>query len=318
VWIGRVFFIWLSVYNLFVVSVFWQLNVDLFDPAQGKRLFGFISVGASLGAIVGAGVIVVFARRVAATWLLIGAAILLGIAVFAVGRLSRLSPALHDRPSETEQPIGGSVFSGVTNALSNPYLINVSIFVLLFTITSTIVYFQQAGIAKSSFADKGAQTEFFGWIDFFVNCLTLVTQLFLTGRILGIFGVALTLALLPAFTALGFGALALAPTIMALVGFQVLRRAGDYAIARPTREVLFTVVPREDRYKAKSFIDTFVYRLGDQVGAWSYAFLATFLGLGSTTVALAAIPVALLWLANAVWLGRRQTAMAEDQATRGT
>jgi AAA family ATP:ADP antiporter len=102
------------------------------------------------------------------------------------------------------------------------------------------------------------------------------------------------------------------------VGFQVLRRAGDYAIARPTREVLFTVVPREDRYKAKSFIDTFVYRLGDQVGAWSYAFLATFLGLGSTTVALAAIPVALLWLANAVWLGRRQTAMAEDQATRGT
>jgi AAA family ATP:ADP antiporter len=310
VWIGRVFFIWLSVYNLFVVSVFWQLNVDLFDPAQGKRLFGFISVGASLGAIVGAGVIVVFARRVAATWL--------GIAVFAVGRLSRLSPALHDRPSETEQPIGGSVFSGVTNALSNPYLINVSIFVLLFTITSTIVYFQQAGIAKSSFADKGAQTEFFGWIDFFVNCLTLVTQLFLTGRILGIFGVALTLALLPAFTALGFGALALAPTIMALVGFQVLRRAGDYAIARPTREVLFTVVPREDRYKAKSFIDTFVYRLGDQVGAWSYAFLATFLGLGSTTVALAAIPVALLWLANAVWLGRRQTAMAEDQATRGT
>jgi AAA family ATP:ADP antiporter len=318
VWIGRVFFIWLSVYNLFVVSVFWQLNVDLFDPAQGKRLFGFISVGASLGAIVGAGVIVVFARRVAATWLLIGAAILLGIAVFAVGRLSRLSPALHDRPSETEQPIGGSVFSGVTNALSNPYLINVSIFVLLFTITSTIVYFQQAGIAKSSFADKGAQTEFFGWIDFFVNCLTLVTQIFLTGRILGIFGVALTLALLPAFTALGFGALALAPTIMALVGFQVLRRAGDYAIARPTREVLFTVVPREDRYKAKSFIDTFVYRLGDQVGAWSYAFLATFLGLGSTTVALAAIPVALLWLANAVWLGRRQTAMAEDQATRGT
>ena len=318
VWIGRIFFIWLSVYNLFVVSVFWQLNVDLFDPAQGKRLFGFISVGASLGAIVGAGVIVVFARRVAATWLLIGAAILLGIAVFAVGRLSRLSPALHHRPSETEQPIGGSVFSGVTNALSNPYLINVSIFVLLFTITSTIVYFQQAGIAKSSFADKGAQTEFFGWIDFFVNCLTLVTQLFLTGRILGVFGVALTLALLPAFTALGFGALALAPTIMALVGFQVLRRAGDYAITRPTREVLFTVVPREDRYKAKSFIDTFVYRLGDQVGAWSYAFLATFLGLGSTTVALVAIPVALLWLATALWLGRRQTAMAEDQAARGT
>ena len=144
-------------------------------------------------------------------------------------------------------------------------------FLLLFAITSTFLYFQQAGIVSHSFADRGAQTPFFATIDLSVNMLTLVVQLFFTGRIIVLLGVALALAFLPLLTMIGFGALAFAPTLCAIAVFQVLRRAGDYAIARPTREILFTVVPREDRYKAKSFIDTFVYRLGDQVGAWGVA-----------------------------------------------
>ena len=315
VWIGRVFFIWTSVYNLFVVSIFWQMNVDLFRPEQGKRLFGFIAAGATIGAIVGAGVTASLARHVPPTALLIGAALLLEVAVFAVGRLARLSPALHHRRRESteDRPLGGGVLSGIVNALRSPYLLNVSIFILLFAITSTFLYFQQAGIVAHSFADRGAQTAFFATIDLAVNCLTLGVQLFLTGRIVVFFGVALALALLPAFTALGFAGLAMLPSLTTIAVFQVLRRAGDYAIARPTREVLFTVVPREDRYKAKSFIDTFVYRLGDQVGAWSVALLR---GVGDNvaTVALVAVPIAALWLLNALWLGRRQAALAEREA----
>jgi ATP:ADP antiporter, AAA family len=317
IWIGRAFFIWVSVYNLFVVSIFWQLNVDLFSPEQGKRLFGFIAAGATIGAIVGSAVTASLARYVSPIVLLLGAAVLLELAVFGVGRLSRLSSSLHRQPTAAaveERPIGGSVLAGITHAFRSPYLVNVSLFLLLFAITSTVLYFQQAGIVSQSFSDRGAQTAFFATVDLLVNTLTLVVQLFLTGRIVLWLGVALALSFLPALTILGFGALALAPTLGAIAVFQILRRAGDYAIARPTREILFTVVPREDRYKAKSFIDTFVYRLGDQLGAWG---VAGFRALGATAaeLALVAIPVAALWLLNALWLGRRQERMAETRAT---
>ena len=312
VWVGRAFFIWVSVYNLFVVSIFWQMNVDLFSPEQGKRLFGFIAAGATLGAIVGSALTATLARFVSPIVLLLGAALLLELAVLAVGRLSRLSPALSRQPGREEQPIGGSVVAGITHALRSPYLVNVSLFLLLFAITSTFLYFQQAGIVSQSFADRGAQTAFFATVDLLVNTLTLIVQLFFTGRILVLLGVALALAFLPLLTMIGFGALAFAPTLSAIVVFQVLRRAGDYAIARPTREILFTVVPREDRYKAKSLIDTFVYRLGDQAGAWGVAGLRAF-GAGITELALVAIPIALLWLVNALWLGRRQVVMAENE-----
>lgn len=314
IWVGRIFFIWVSVFNLFVVSVFWQLNVDLFSSEQGKRLFGLIAAGATVGAIVGSSLTAGLARYVSPIFLLLGAALLLEIAVFSVGRLSRLSPALHRRQAAdgAQNPIGGSVFAGITHAFRSPYLINLSIFLLLFAVTSTFLYFQQAGIVSRSFSDRGAQTAFFATIDLLVNILTLGVQLFLTGRIVLFFGVAVTLGLLPALTIIGFGALALMPTIAAVAVFQVLRRAADYAIARPTREVLFTVVPREDRYKAKSFIDTVVYRAGDQVGAWSVALLRG-LGLGTAGVAVVVIPVAGLWLLNAVWLGRRQEVLGAAQ-----
>ena len=316
IWVGRIFFIWVSVFNLFVVSVFWQMNVDLFSPEQGKRLFGIIAAGATVGAIVGSSVTATLARHVSPILLLLGAAVLLEVAVFSVGRLARLSPRLHRRPMAgraTEAPIGGSVFAGFIHAFRSPYLANVSLFLLLFAITSTFLYFEQAGIVSRSFGDRGAQIAFFATVDLLVNVLTLVVQLFLTGRILLLFGVALSLGMLPALTIIGFGALALLPTIMAVAVFQVLRRAADYAIARPTREVLFTVVPREDRYKAKSFIDTVVYRTGDQVGAWSVA-LFRGLGLGTAELALVAIPIAALWLVNALWLGRRQELRAAQQA----
>ena len=315
IWLGRLFFIWTSIFNLFVVSVFWALMVDVYDSEQSKRLFGFIAAGATLGGIAGSSITAALAKQVSPIYLLLISAALLELAVFGVRRLSRLSPALSRQPAmrSDEAPIGGSVFSGVTHALKSPYLINVSVYILLFTITSTFLYFQQAEIARQSFADRGARTAFFARIDLWVNILTLGAQLFLTHRLLRRVGVAATLAILPALSVLGFATLASMPTIAVLVAYQVLRRAGNFAFARPTREVLFTVVPREDKYKAKSFIDTVVYRLGDQVGAWSYAGLGL-LGLGMTGIALVAVPISSAWLINSWWLGRKQEKMVKEPA----
>ena len=315
VWVGRVFFVWLSIFNLFVVSIFWATIVDVFSTQQGKRLFGFIAAGATLGAIAGSAVTATLARSVPTPVLLLAAAVLLEAAVFAMRGLSRLSERLHAVPeARARETIGGSPLAGITRTMASPYLLNISGFLLLFSITSTFLYFEQAGIAKRSFPDRGAQTAFFAGVDLAVNVLTLGIQLFLTGRITRRIGVGPTLALLPAASVLGFAALAVSPTITAIVAFQVLRRAGNFAISRPIREVLFTVVPREDRYKAKSFIDTVVYRCGDQIGAWSYAGIAA-LGLGSTAVAVAAVPLSAAWLVNSLWLGRAQAARQEAAET---
>jgi AAA family ATP:ADP antiporter len=316
VWIGRAFFIWISIFNLFVVSVFWALIVDIFSTAQGKRLFGFIAAGATIGAIAGSALTASLARYVPVTFLLIGSVLLLEVALFAVRRLSRLAGTLEAEPaSAADHPVGGSVFAGVTHPFKSAYLVNVSVFILLFAITATLLYFEQAGIVSRSFADRGEQTAFFATIDLLVNCLTLAVQLFLTGRILRYLGVGLALAFLPLLTLFGFAMLAFVPALSALVVFQVLRRASDYAVARPAREVLYTVLPREDRYKAKNFIDTVVYRAGDQVGAWSYALLAA-LGLGVAEVAAVAIALSVLWLVNGLWLGRKQETMAAAKTAK--
>jgi AAA family ATP:ADP antiporter len=321
IWVGRIFFIWTSVFNLFVVSVFWALMVDVFDSEQGKRLFGFIAAGATLGGIAGSSITASLAKDVPATYLLLGSTVLLEGAVFSVRRLAHLSDALHRRPvaQSGEAVIGGSMVAGLIHAFKSPYLVNVSVYILLFAITSTLLYFQQAEIARQSFADRGARTAFFARIDLWVNALTLGAQLFLTGRVLRAIGVALTLAILPALSILGFSALATTPTIAVLVVYQVLRRAGNFAFARPSREVLFTVVPREDKYKAKSFIDTVVYRTGDQVGAWSSAALG-FLGLSMTGISIVAVPISIAWLFNGLWLGRKQEVMAagEDLRVQGS
>ena len=310
IWIGRVFFIWASIFNLFVVSVFWALVVDVFNAEQGKRLFGFIAAGATVGGIVGSSLTAALAKQVPAAGLLLISALLLECAVYCVRRLSRLSDALQRRPAaqSEEAPIGGSVLAGLKHALSSPYLIQVGVFIVLFAVTSTFLYFQQAEIARQNFADRGARTAFFARVDLWVNILTLGAQLFLTARMLRWLGVAATLAVLPLISAIGFGTLAMVPTIGVLVAYQVIRRAGNFAFARPTREVLFTVVPREDKYKAKNFIDTVVYRLGDQIGAWSYAGLGA-IGLAMTGIAWVAVPLSLIWLGNAVWLGGRQKSL---------
>jgi AAA family ATP:ADP antiporter len=307
VWIGRAFFIWISVFNLFVVSVFWSFVVDVFDAEQGKRLFGVLAAGATLGGIAGSSLTSGFVERLGQNWLLLASIILLEVAVFASRRLSGISDAFR-RPVQGDDPhaaVGGGIFAGLTHTFRSPYLLGIAFFILFYAVTSTFLYFQQATIAEANFPSRAARTAFFADIDLWVNVLTLVFQLFLTGRLMGWLGVALTLSVLPLFSVAGFAALAAAPTVGVFVAVQVIRRVSNFALARPTREVLFTSVPREDRYKAKNFIDTVVYRGGDQIGSWSYAGLAA-LGLGMTGIAVVAVPLSVVWLVLSFWLGRRQ------------
>jgi AAA family ATP:ADP antiporter len=310
VWTGRVFYIWGAIFNLFVVSVFWGFLADVFTSAQSRRLFGFIAAGGTIGGIVGSSLTSALARHFGPSRLLLVSAVLLEVAVFSVRHLAKISRSLRER-SGHDTAVGGGVLSGFAHAIRSPYLLNITFYMLLFTILSTFLYFQQADIAKKAFSDRAARTVFFANIDLAVNVLTLFIQLLLTGRIIHRLGVALALTLLPALSAVGFVVVGLVPTLWPIVAFQVLRRAGNFGVARPTRETCFTVLPREDKYKAKSFIDTFVYRAGDQLGAWTYGGLAL-LGLGLAGISLAAVPISIVWLVNGLWLGRRNEVLARD------
>ncbi len=271
IWAGRVFYVWTAVFNLFVPSVFWAFMTDIFTRDQAKRLFGIISAGGTLGALTGSLLTATLAEHIQPMFLLLFSVALLELSVVAVRRLSKLSErlrAVQSAPTQ-EQIIGGSVLAGIRNATSSPYLLGISLYMLLFTTLSTVLYFQLAGIVDRSLADRAARTAFFARVDLLTNGLALVLQLFAFGNLVRVLGLTVTLGVLPAISVAGFAILGTVPAVAVVVVFQAVRRAGEFAIARPAREVLFIVLPREDRYKAKNFIDTVVYRLGDQVGAWS-------------------------------------------------
>jgi AAA family ATP:ADP antiporter len=314
IWVGRIFFVWVSVFNMFVVSIFWATLVDLFTREQSTRLFGFIAAGATIGAIFGSSVTAALVGLIGAGNLLIVSAVLLEFAVRAFTRLAKAAGAgdASDTALRQERPLGGSAWSGVTQLLRSPYLLGICAYMLLFTTLTTFLYFQQAQIVDGAITDRTARTEFFAQLNLAVNVIALIVQTTLTGRIVRRLGVALTLTILPALTVMGFVVLGLMPTVAVIVGFQVLRRAGEFALARPAREILFTTVSREEKYKAKSLIDTFVYRVGDQVGAWSYSLMAM-AGLGVAGVAWAAVPLSLIWVVNGWRLGRRQDAMTSAE-----
>jgi AAA family ATP:ADP antiporter len=313
IWIGRAFFVWTSVFNLFVVSVFWAFMVDVFNSDQGKRLFGFISVGGTLGAIVGATITASLVRKIGSINLLLISAFLIELSAQCV----RLFPAvLTDRDadgrSKDETAVGGGIWTGIVHNFKSPYLLGISAYMLLYSITSTLLYFQQIGIATSAFTDRAARTAFFAKIDLAVNILTIFAQAFITGRLLKWLGVGVTLAILPALSVIGFGGLGIAPTLTLLVIFLTVRRAGNFSFARPARETLFTVISREDKYKSKNFIDTVVYRVGDQIGAWTTPALG-WMGLKLAGISLVAAPLAAVWLVVSLWLGKRQSAMARAE-----
>ena len=315
VWVGRTFFVWISVFNLFVVSVFWSFMTDIYRERQSRRLFGLIGVGGTLGGIVGSSITAFLVGEISAAALLWFSIVLLECAVACVRGLDRRVQGMRPvgeepaRAPDADPVIGGSALDGIRRVAASPYLLGICAFMLLFTVGSTFLYNIQAEIMSRTFSDPAERTSVFARIDLAVNVLTLFTQLFLTGRIMRWLGVGVTLALLPLLSMAGFLTLGAAPVFAVFVVFQVLRRAGNFAVAVPTREVLYTVLPRRDKYKAKNFNDTFVYRAGDQVGAWSFAGLGA-LGLGTAALAWSMVPVAGVWLVVALWLGRRQRVLA--------
>lgn len=319
-WLGIVFYIWTSVYNLFITSVFWAFMADVFRSEQAKRLFGFIGVGGTLGSITGSTLCVILAERIGVTNLLLVSMVLLEVAAIVVVRFPAAPRSLGDSRSPADDRddgrIGGSVWAGFTAVLRSPYLAGIAGFQVLYTIGSTLLYFEQAGIIRQAFSSPEARTVVLAQIEQAVQILTVVMQIFLTGRIIRWLGLAVTLALLPAMTALGFTALGTAPVLATLVVFIVLRRGTNFGLTNPAMEVLFTVVPREDKYKAKSFIETFIYRAGDQIGAWTYAGFAA-LGLGISGAAYAAVPFAVVWFVLGLWLGRRQGQLAAAEGREG-
>jgi AAA family ATP:ADP antiporter len=312
-WIDGCFFVWVSVFNLFATAVFWGFMTDVFTTEQGKRLFGFIAVGGSLGGILGPLITTVLVHRVRTGVLLLISAGMLEIAAQTVRFFPSAFPR-HDSPpgqhAGAEKPIGGKFWDGVTRICKSPYLFGLFLFILLYTLTSTWAYFQQSELTKAGFVDKAARTAFFAKLDLSVNTLTLVLQIFVTGRLMKFLGVTVTLLFMPVLSLFGFTAMGLAPVLIVLAIFQVARRASTFAFMRPAREVLFTVLQREDKYKAKSFIDTFGYRCGDQFGAWSYGGMQA-LGLGVSTISYIAVPLVACWCALGIWLGRKQRALAE-------
>ena len=318
VWVGRTFFVWISVFNLFVVSVFWSFMTDIFRERQSRRLFGLIGVGGTVGGIVGSSITAFLVGFLSPATLLLFSVVLLEGAVLCLKALDTrcaARAASDSRSGEAERVIGGSALEGIQRVLKSPYLLGIGAFMLLFTIGSTFLYNIQADIVSRAFATAAERTSVFARIDLSVGVLTLCTQLFLTGRLLKWFGVRLTLAILPLISILGFLALGAVPVFAVFVVFQVLRRAGNFALAVPTREVLYTVLPRRDKYKAKNFNDLFVYRAGDQIGVWSFAGLGA-LGLGSAALALTMVPLAGLWLVVSLWLGTKQAVLAEKASAR--
>lgn len=310
-WIDRVFYVWVSVFALFVVAVFWGLVVDLFRDEQGRRLFGFISVGSSLGGIVGSATTAALAHEIPVFLLLLIAVLPLeaaGRLGKALDRHAAAAPATLNR--EPEARIGGSAWSGIGPVFASPALRNIALWILLMTFASTILYFVQSHLVGEAIVDRAARRAFLARIDLAVNVITIVTQALLTARILAWIGIGATLAVLPAVAALGFMALGSAPATMALSALLIVRVLYDssrHALAKPAREVLFTRLSREQRYKSKAFIDAAVYRGGDLLSGWLYAGFAA-LGLSTAAIALAAAPVAVLWALLGWRLGRGEAA----------
>lgn len=314
--VARVFFVWTSVFVLFVVSVFWSFMADLYDSEQGKRLFGFIAAGGSAGALLGPAVTVSLVGAIGPVNLLIAAGLLLELAVLCAVRLETAAPrraaperalAATDKPPS--EKLGGGWLDGFVLLARSRYLAGIALWVALLSFAGTFLYYQQAAIVAEASPDPAVRTRIFATIELAVGLLAFVTQFFATGRLITRFGVGAALAFLPFVFVAGFAVLAVAPGLAALVAFQVIQRTANFAIANPARESLFTVVAREEKYKAKNIIDTVLFRGADAVFGWLFEGLRA-AGLGHAAISLLAVPISALWLLLAVSLGRtrdRQT-----------
>ncbi|MCP1456082.1 MFS transporter [Pseudomonas sp. P9_35] len=310
VWLARVFYVWISVYNLFVVSVAWSLMADVFDSEQAKRLFAFIAAGASVGGLLGPTLSALLIGPLGASGLMLLAALLLGATLVlkrALMRWRETGGAGRPGAAPTQsprQPLHGNPFSGLTAVLKSPYLLGIAGFVVLLATVSTFLYFEQARLVAEHYPDRQAQVRIFGTIDIIVQAGALLSQLFITGRIAPKLGVRALLAVVPLLMCIGFLGLALAPGFALLAAVMIVRRIGEYAFVRPGREMLFAPLDAESKYTAKNFIDTVVYRAGDAMSGWAKSML-DLLGQGAGPAAIIGACCALLWGYLGWQLGRR-------------
>jgi AAA family ATP:ADP antiporter len=314
---GQVFYVWFSVFNLFATMLFWALMTDRFSTDQSQRLFAAISLGGTLGAMFGPWLASMLARPFGTPLLLLIAAGFLLCAVLSAWWLTSLKIDLEEahaidaqRPNNSEPDaehtlIGGSAWEGFTAVLRSPYLLGISAYVLILAVVATLLYFTRLQMVAALALDTDTRTEAFARIDLYTQAATFVLQAFLTSHLIKRFGIAVTLALLPITVAFGFIGLALLGSLAALIAFEASFRAVQRGIMRPARETLFTTVPRAERYKAKAFIDTFVYRSGDALGSQTEGLLGR-LGMGLAGLAWFAVPLAVIWMSLGLWLGYAQ------------
>lgn len=310
-----VFYVWASVFPLFVVTVLWGFMADLFTSIQGKRLFGFIAVGGTLGGMAGAALTERLVKPVGGYNLLLVSIVLLMGAIACALVLSRVQKG-HESRSPAREPgdrgVSGvretwrRMFSGMWQVLRSPYLLGIAGFILLLSFSSTFIYFEKAELAREAFADRDERTAFFAQVDLYSNALTLLLQLMVVGRLMTRVGVGFTLMTLPLLAAIGFLGLGAVTSVATIMLFEIVQRTGRYALARPSREVLFTVVNREQKYASKSFIDTAVYRGSDVISAWAFTGLFTGLSFSLAAIAYLAVVPMLAWAGLAAVLGAAQ------------
>ncbi len=323
--IDKSFYVWLSVFALFHVSVFWSFMSDLFNKEQAPRLFGFIAMGASLGSLVGPAISGLTADLLSAKELMIVSAVMLFIPVPIILTLERLKVTKLGNEDVhvdlSQQTLGKNPFSGFSLFFKSPFLMGIAAFILLYVAIGSFVYFEQKNLLADF--ERAERREILAWVDLAVNSLTVFTGAFITSRLTTNLGMGKTLALVPALVCIGMLVLAVSPILMVVLGLQVMRRAGNYAITRPGREMLFTVVSREARFKAKPVIDIVFYRGGDMIWAWAFTGLTTGLGLGLGAVAAVGAVIAAIWAGVGAYLGRSfdglgDTEKAELQSIEAT
>ncbi len=305
--IDKTFYLWVSVFSLFHVSVFWSFMSDTFNKAQAKRLFAVIAAGASAGALVGPAIPVLFASRVGVDTLMLmascGLMLVIPLIFFIYGqKVTALGNAGLSADLKVVR-LGGNWWSGFRTIIANPYFLSIAVFILLYVFIGSFVYFEQKNLLVDY--SRTERTQILGSIDWLVNILTFGLAFFATGRIVKKFGMPTTLALIPLLVVAGLLILAFAPVITVLLALQVARRSGNYAVTRPAREMLYTEVSEEERFKAKPVVDIVVYRGGDAVSGTLFAFLTEGLGFGLALVALVGAGIAVVWAWVGVLLGRR-------------
>jgi AAA family ATP:ADP antiporter len=308
--VGRVFYVGISVINLLLVSVFWSFLLELFRSEQTKRLFGFIAAGGTAGALVGPFITDRIVERIGISGILFFGASLFVVAIFCqralLKELRQEAPAGDGAQAAPRgsRGLGGNPFAGVALVFKSPYLIGIATFVILISSANTILYFEQLRLVKAMFSNPEERTQMFARIDFIVQTLTIISQVLLTGRIAKYLGVTALLTVVPVMVMIGFLALAGSGVFIVLATVMVLRRWGEYAFIRPGREMLWSRLDTETKYKAKNFIDVPVYRFADAVVAQLQDALKAG-GMGAASVALLGAGAAGLWAFNGWWLGRR-------------